>query len=67
MSLKRGIPILKGVCSMPKNKLVVQQSEQLVNQFKEEMAEEFGMYRSAAESEAITPKIIKEQKNKKNK
>ncbi|MBH0173059.1 small, acid-soluble spore protein, alpha/beta type [Fictibacillus sp. 23RED33] len=52
---------------MPKNKLVVQQSEQLVNQFKEEMAEEFGMYRSVAESEAITPKIIKKQKNEKNK
>lgn len=52
---------------MPKNKLVVKQSEQLVNQFKEEMAEEFGLYRPAAEKEAITPKIIKKQQNEKNK
>ncbi|MFE1244523.1 small, acid-soluble spore protein, alpha/beta type [Fictibacillus sp. NPDC058756] len=52
---------------MPKNKLVVQQSEQLVNQFREEMAEEFGLYRPAAEKEAITPKLIKKQKNEKNK
>ncbi|GGB56725.1 small, acid-soluble spore protein, alpha/beta type [Fictibacillus barbaricus] len=52
---------------MPKNKLVVSQSEQLVNQFKEEMAEEFGLYRSAAETDAITPKLIKKQENEKNK
>ncbi|MFD1357523.1 small, acid-soluble spore protein, alpha/beta type [Fictibacillus halophilus] len=52
---------------MPKNKLVVQQSEQLVNQFREEMAEEFGLYRPAAEKEAITPKLIKKQENEKNK
>ena len=52
---------------MPKNKLVVKQSEQLVNQFKEEMAEEFGLYRPAVEKEAITPKIIKNQQNEKNK
>lgn len=52
---------------MPKNKLVVQQSEQLVNQFREEMAEEFGMYRPASEKEAITPKLIKKQENEKNK
>jgi len=57
----------KGVCTMPKNKLVVSQSEQLVNQFKEEMAEEFGLYRSAAETDAITPKLIKKQENEKNK
>ncbi|WP_156488376.1 small, acid-soluble spore protein, alpha/beta type [Fictibacillus phosphorivorans] len=52
---------------MPRNKLVVKQSEQLVNQFKEEMAEEFGLYRPAVEKETITPKIIKEHQNEKNK
>ncbi|WNB90417.1 hypothetical protein [Bacillus sp. NEB1478] len=52
---------------MPRNKLVVKQSEQLVNTFKEEMAEEFGLYRSAVEREAITPKLIKKHKNDKNK
>ncbi|MBY6036109.1 small, acid-soluble spore protein, alpha/beta type [Fictibacillus nanhaiensis] len=52
---------------MPRNKLVVKQSEQLVNQFKEEMAEEFGIYRSVGEKEAITPKLIKEQQNGKKK
>lgn len=52
---------------MPRNKLVVKQSEQLVSQFKEEMAEEFGLYRPAAEKEAITPKLIKEQQKDRNK
>jgi hypothetical protein len=52
---------------MPKNKLVTERSEQLVNSFKEEFAEEFGLYRSAAERDAITPKIMKQQENEKNK
>ncbi|MFC0188911.1 hypothetical protein ACFFJY_11480 [Fictibacillus aquaticus] len=47
---------------MPKNKLDVAGAEQAANRFKEEMAEEFGMFRSSAEREAITPKIIKEER-----
>jgi hypothetical protein len=62
-----GIANIKGVFKMPRNKLVVKQSEELVNSFKEEMAEEFGLYRPAAERDAITPKLIKKQKNDKNK
>jgi hypothetical protein len=62
-----GIPKIKGVFYMPRNKLVVQNSQSLVNQFKEEMAEEFGIYRPAVETEAVTPKILKQHKNDKNK
>jgi hypothetical protein len=56
---------IEGVYEMQRNKLDVQRSQQLVNQFKEEMAEEFGVYQPAVEKEAVTPKIIKQQKKEK--
>ncbi|WP_408010975.1 small, acid-soluble spore protein, alpha/beta type [Pseudalkalibacillus sp. A8] len=50
---------------MKKNKLEVPGCEQAVQQFREEFAEEFGVYRPAAERESITKKIVDEsEKNK---
>ncbi|MFC7372156.1 hypothetical protein ACFQPF_10715 [Fictibacillus iocasae] len=49
---------------MPKNKLDVSGADQAANQFKEEMAEEFGMFRPAAERDVITPKLVEKARKK---
>ncbi|WP_349410481.1 small, acid-soluble spore protein, alpha/beta type [Pseudalkalibacillus sp. SCS-8] len=48
---------------MKKNALEVPGCEQAVQGFREEFAEEFGMYRPAAERESITKKLV-DQKQK---
>ncbi|MGP4080247.1 small, acid-soluble spore protein, alpha/beta type [Pseudalkalibacillus sp. R45] len=47
---------------MRKNKLEVPGCDQAVQQFREEFAEEFGIFRPAAERESITKKIVDERK-----
>ncbi|MGM7701155.1 hypothetical protein ACSVDE_05465 [Pseudalkalibacillus sp. Hm43] len=49
---------------MKKNALEVPGCEQCVQGFREEFAEEFGIYRPAAERESITKKLVDENKKK---
>lgn len=50
-----------------KNKLVVPGAENVVEEHKEEIAEEFGTHASPASRDVITPKIREERKNRKEK
>ncbi|MCF6137091.1 hypothetical protein [Pseudalkalibacillus berkeleyi] len=51
---------------MKRNALDVQGCDQAVKGFREEFAEEFGIYRPAAERESITKKIVDENQKEKD-
>lgn len=46
-----------------KNKLVVSGVEDMLEQHKEEIAEEFGVHASPASRDVVTPKILDEAKD----
>lgn len=49
------------------NKLVVPGAEEMLQQHKEEIAEEFGINASPASRDVVTPKLLEDVKKTKNK
>lgn len=49
-----------------RNKLVVPGAEEMLQQHKEEIAEEFGVHASPASRDVITPKLLEDAEREKN-